>query len=289
MLDIIAFVSKGDFPRSRLGEKQRGKILASWVTRKMRTIAQFSIRDPDGSDSSATEVPGAPGARNGSVKTDSVKTGSLLDVAGTFSGSSTQGPLSRTQSPPQIQTQAFGSIPPGISELPAEDEPLTARNDSRAAGSDSTPTAERPQPPMTLNTTVEYSPIDMQPSPSAMSWNEGQQETINQRHPSYASSQSYGDSLYPNGQQPQHQQYGQAVPYEISDTNNVQGSRVPPQSQPPPHTNRFALDDDDDDDDVRYDRGASGGGLRVANRTSIDSEDWPQEALMHMNLGGGGR
>lgn len=46
--DIVAFVSHGDFPRSRLGEKQRGKVLASWVTRKLRTIAQFSIRDMDG-------------------------------------------------------------------------------------------------------------------------------------------------------------------------------------------------------------------------------------------------
>ncbi|KAJ5682898.1 hypothetical protein N7462_006063 [Penicillium macrosclerotiorum] len=45
--DIVAFVSSGDFPRSRLGEKQRGKVLASWVTRKLRTIAQFSIRDMD--------------------------------------------------------------------------------------------------------------------------------------------------------------------------------------------------------------------------------------------------
>lgn len=45
--DIVAFVSHGDFPRSRLGEKQRGKVLATWVTRKLRTIAQFSIRDID--------------------------------------------------------------------------------------------------------------------------------------------------------------------------------------------------------------------------------------------------
>lgn len=45
--DIVAFVNKGDFPRSRLGEKQRGKILAGWVTRKMRTVAQFAIRDAD--------------------------------------------------------------------------------------------------------------------------------------------------------------------------------------------------------------------------------------------------
>ena len=54
--DIVAFVGKGDFPRSRLGEKQRGKILASWVTRKMRTIAQFSIRDPE-SEEAMSAVP----------------------------------------------------------------------------------------------------------------------------------------------------------------------------------------------------------------------------------------
>ena len=57
VVDIVAFVGRGDFPRSRLGEKQRGKILASWVTRKLRTIAQFGIRDPDGADSQITEVP----------------------------------------------------------------------------------------------------------------------------------------------------------------------------------------------------------------------------------------
>ncbi|KKK26909.1 hypothetical protein ARAM_003737 [Aspergillus rambellii] len=51
--DIVAFVSRGDFPRSRLGEKQRGKVLASWVTRKLRTIAQFSIRDVEGHEFSA--------------------------------------------------------------------------------------------------------------------------------------------------------------------------------------------------------------------------------------------
>ncbi|KAK5951921.1 hypothetical protein OHC33_007214 [Knufia fluminis] len=48
IVDIVAFVGPSDFPRSRLAEKQRGKILASWVTRKLRTIAQFGIRDPEG-------------------------------------------------------------------------------------------------------------------------------------------------------------------------------------------------------------------------------------------------
>lgn len=57
VLDIVAFVALGDFPRSRLGEKQRGKILASWVSRKMRTIAQFSIRDPEAEGSVGTIMP----------------------------------------------------------------------------------------------------------------------------------------------------------------------------------------------------------------------------------------
>lgn len=35
VIDIVAFVGKGDFPRSRLNEKQRGKILAAWVTKKL--------------------------------------------------------------------------------------------------------------------------------------------------------------------------------------------------------------------------------------------------------------
>ncbi|KAB8257264.1 hypothetical protein BDV32DRAFT_85800 [Aspergillus pseudonomiae] len=55
--DIVAFVSHGDFPRSRLGEKQRGKVLASWVTRKLRSIAQFSIRDMEGPENPFSEAP----------------------------------------------------------------------------------------------------------------------------------------------------------------------------------------------------------------------------------------
>ena len=35
VIDVITFVARGDFPRSRLGEKQRGKILSQWVTRKL--------------------------------------------------------------------------------------------------------------------------------------------------------------------------------------------------------------------------------------------------------------
>lgn len=43
VIDIVAFVGKGDFPRSRLNEKQRGKVLASWVTRKLRTRGIYGV------------------------------------------------------------------------------------------------------------------------------------------------------------------------------------------------------------------------------------------------------
>ncbi|KAK9456772.1 hypothetical protein V1511DRAFT_515423 [Dipodascopsis uninucleata] len=45
ILDVVTFVAAGDFPRSRLQEKQRGKILAMWVTRKLNRIAQFRVSD----------------------------------------------------------------------------------------------------------------------------------------------------------------------------------------------------------------------------------------------------
>lgn len=67
VIDIVAFVSYGDFPRSRLGEKQRGKILGSWVTRKMRTIAQFSIRDADGAYPQMLQSRMSRGSKTGSI------------------------------------------------------------------------------------------------------------------------------------------------------------------------------------------------------------------------------
>lgn len=43
VIDIVSFVARGDFPRSRLGEKQRGKILASWVTKKLPLTGKFGV------------------------------------------------------------------------------------------------------------------------------------------------------------------------------------------------------------------------------------------------------
>lgn len=109
IVDIVAFVSKGDFPRSRLGEKQRGKILGAWVTRKMRTIAQFSIRDDDGADSQITEV-AEPRSGVGSVVGSVVGVGSSLRNVETVT------------SPPAVEEAGipdYTTLPTGISEMPA--------------------------------------------------------------------------------------------------------------------------------------------------------------------------
>lgn len=130
VVDIVAFVSKGDFPRSRLGEKQRGKILASWVTRKLRTIAQFGIRDADGADSQITEV-----AEPRSTLGSAVGVSSSLKNVETINAPSAN-----------HAQQDYVTLPTGISEMPAtyessivESPPLPPADEDR----DDTPTEAR--------------------------------------------------------------------------------------------------------------------------------------------------
>lgn len=61
VVDIVAFVNKGNFPRSRLGEKQRGTILAKWVKRTLQTEAQFAIRNSDFTPMDGSGSPGPDG------------------------------------------------------------------------------------------------------------------------------------------------------------------------------------------------------------------------------------
>jgi hypothetical protein len=120
IVDIVAFVSKGDFPRSRLGEKQRGKILASWVTRKMRTIAQFAIRDPNGDDEPAPKRRGsvglAPRASTGSGTLYSMGAGSL-GSRGPPSGKLQPQPVN---APPELHSSPLRDAPPGVPLPPNE-------------------------------------------------------------------------------------------------------------------------------------------------------------------------
>ena len=106
MVDIIAFVSRGDFPRSRLGEKQRGKILAGWVTRKMRTIAQFKIRDSEEAEPVIAEVPENSSDRAYFMREESLMNGSIDHVH----------PESRSSDRSRTD---YAPLPTGISEMPA--------------------------------------------------------------------------------------------------------------------------------------------------------------------------
>jgi hypothetical protein len=108
VVDIVAFVGQGDFPRSRLGEKQRGRILASWVTRKLRTIAQFGIRDPDATGSELTEVP-EPRSRGGT---------SVVSKSGKGPGDMTR--TSTVSEPPEHMKATNGSINVGPENGPSE-------------------------------------------------------------------------------------------------------------------------------------------------------------------------
>ena len=136
VVDIVAFVNKGDFPRSRLGEKQRGKILASWVTRKMRTMAQFGIRDAESALANVTEAM-EPRSGAGSVRNGSVIASSLRNVE--------QAPQAYGQRQNFPLQNNYSSLPTGISEMPAVNyndsivgSPTTGAGDS--VQSDATPT-----------------------------------------------------------------------------------------------------------------------------------------------------
>ena len=139
VVDIVAFVNRGDFPRSRLGEKQRGKILASWVTRKMRTMAQFGIRDPDSALPDVTEAT-EPRSGIASIRNGSVITSSLRNVE-----PAPQIVEERERERQRVTSQnSFVPLPTGISEMPANSyEGSTIGSPTATDGSsrnDNTPT-----------------------------------------------------------------------------------------------------------------------------------------------------
>jgi hypothetical protein len=108
VIDIVAFVQKGDFPRSRLGEKQRGKILAGWVTRKIQTIAQFGIREPEEDHigqiaEEASPIKQMAGPRNG---TNSMGLKRPESTAVSMTGAAMSQQTTLLSSPPQPQVYA---------------------------------------------------------------------------------------------------------------------------------------------------------------------------------------
>lgn len=265
IVDIVAFVAKGDFPRSRLGEKQRGKILASWVTRKMETIAQFSIRDADGADSQITEV-AEPRSTVGSVRI----------------GSSLKNVQTIASAPPRQQD--YNDLINAPSELPAPYESSIVES-----------------PPLPREEDERNIPTDFRANPYA----------VDDELHIHRAELGYNDNDYPERTRHEPQRY------DFDDLTTPQHDHDPsafsfPASNTPapldPHyesTPSLSLPSFSEDRGLAQDGNhwavanqqhpqgssyASGTGDRNGESfNGADGADWPQEALMHMNLGGGGR
>jgi hypothetical protein len=319
VIDIVAFVSKGDFHRSRLGEKQRGKILAGWVTRKMRTIAQYSIRDPNGSD--AQMISEEPVGR---TSTSTFMRGPA-STKGSLRASSTLGltaqaqlnsmHLSHRASMQELSAQQQPQYPQGMSEMPAQSHQsfsnyprqqsipeLETRTQSLSLNpnhpgpsldedsrNERTPTELRrdflPNPSLQHNA-MDYSPID----PASAGVFDSPVEGPNNGHYQQQQSQQYqihNEDL----PIPSILRVGSAKPEEPMQYQPMQFQQYQPD---PPQQQQYQVHNPGQDDlsrqysseDDGYAR--QGGGLRVANRDSMTSNDsWTRDALAQMNFAGG--
>ena len=282
--DIVAFVGKGDFPRSRLGDKQRGKILASWVTRKMRTIAQFNIRDPDASDAMMISVP--------EDRAVSVRGSTSLNERPISMSQQQQDHISRRFSAaldPNYATEQNLPYESSITESPSVDdtqiyEDLTPRNPTKEYFP-TPPTAssqnERPAVPSKDYFAQPASNHDPEQTPLANPNNTRQQQQYNNYdgpiHDDYSTEPAYT-------KQPR-------TTTTNTTTTRVLGSRQFSSStftaynpgvassngalskvRPPPEPPRNAS--------LRTPSGR--GGLRVTNTSDEGEEPWPQEAISAM-------
>lgn len=245
VLDIVAFVALGDFPRSRLGEKQRGKILGNWISRspKMRTLAQFTIRDPDAEGSVDTAVPERGLRRQGSSQSGRDGASSMLRVGHSSSlrhtESLTSMPVAEVEELEGDEWIQHSEIQ--HSELPTHRE----RSESR---SDRTPTNERPELDANYEraSTQQYfeSPVELAPD---------SRYNDHRYHDDPSSPDSEDYSQYADGRR----ESGMTFPYHgVLDSY---GGGI--------------------------DATGGMRGLRVANQTSDEEADqWEQDALRSMNL-----
>ncbi|KAF2265245.1 acetyl-CoA synthetase-like protein [Lojkania enalia] len=309
VIDIVAFVIKGDFHRSRLGEKQRGKILAGWVTRKMRTIAQYSIRDPNGPENQITEEPGPVPPSRSSTRTSRNGPGSVKgSIGGSMLGVQMQS-LSLQTSAQELPSMTGSFVPPpGVSEMPGQPYPESipelatgSTREAREGGSDDTPTEVRKEfpPHLTDSPSLHYSPVDARgvfngesrPANNQMQYGAeglstsplpdilvpGRSSMDEAPQPSYANKPfSTPTAENPNPMQQYNEpqfgngQYGQGQ-QQVETGAQHAGDRWSLPSQQHHQTPQLAPSR-----------------LRVANRDDREDEDWRQEAIMHMNFAGAG-
>ncbi|KAF2828098.1 acetyl-CoA synthetase-like protein [Ophiobolus disseminans] len=313
VIDIVAFVIKGDFHRSRLGEKQRGKILAGWVTRKMRTIAQYSIRDPNGPENQTmiSEEPmgrqsmsmsiGGGGIRAGSTK-GSARAGSTLGMTAQLNSMQLQ----------QQQTSAISEEVPGQANSTNFSQPQPpyypesmSELSTLHEQSDKTPTEARHSflPDLRGGGPMDYSPIDRAGPFTNTEHEHAGPGDHNYQQQTYGNAQ-YPDILRPGTAEAQHHSqpfYSDSQPYDYSQQDSYdqdqRWSFDEPDDARPSGGLRVANHDEEDMHEGYgggySGSGAGGGGLRVANRDSSEDEraskdSWTRDALASLNFAGGG-
>ena len=317
IVDIVAFISKGDFPRSRLGEKQRGKILAGWVTRKLRTVAQFSIRESDRADSQITEV-AEPRSAVGSV----VGAGSSLRNVESASTPPAEGA--------RFPSGDYTSLPTGISEMSANYESSIVESPRLPTEEDREDTPTEAHPRMDNHFSVsshshhdvadEYEDFDpSQPSPpveepshtaghpnSALSYSEYDDYTSNShsRGQKILSVQNPSQFDFNPDAPPPTARYDSKPTLSSSTSNNHLSepsrpgglSSLPSQQRysahfgPPQQSSSNTNNDRDESPDPPH---VFNGGLKVPHLADDIDEDgtssdtWRQDALMQLNLARG--
>ena len=297
VIDIVTFVSKGDFHRSRLGEKQRGKILAGWVTRKMRTIAQYSIRDPNGAENQIAEEPagraststfmrGGPGSARDSVRASTFSFAPHMSMQLQSPPPSAQDMAAQANFAPQA---GFGDQ--GVPQQYHSNSSLGLTTGTSHDGrdtSDMTPTERRKDflPQSAAGGLMDYSPLDARgvfdsPVERTGGYNEApyqqqqqqQQYQQQQEAPSFSSAHAVPSILRPGP------------------ADEAQYAPTPYQTYQHPEDAEQSYSSGDDGAGWQGNGGGGGGGgggLRVANRDSTASNDsWARDALAGMNFVGG--
>ena len=280
VLDIVAFVALGDFPRSRLSEKQRGKVLASWVSRRMRTIAQFSIRDADVDGSVDTIIAeetisrrtsgqsgiiGAGGAPRGARSLQQVA--SLSSIPLQEEPTQTEGESLRLHTQPEYLSPADGLSTSTYAiyyrdgrndDTPTNETPPQLHADYHVNSTSAEPGAyDKPDEMQYVHPRSNWEPQSSQRRPGSQDYMSHQSLSTQRPSATLGVPQLSLSPVSPA-----------AVDESRSWANNGAKVDYSPVSPIESHPDNF-------------------GGLRVMNRTSLLSEDdnWSQEALQQMNLG----
>ncbi len=262
VVDIVAFVNKGDFPRSRLNEKQRGKILAGWVSRKLRTIAQFAIKDTD----REALRPAGPDQSAGADEPHRASMGSIP--------SHPNNSLRGVSSPPPILEQPQQYYDRGYDDGGMGPPPLTSRTPPGGNVPVEMPADER---------------VDVEQTPTAKNYPPQQQQPQQGR---IESSLPHGFDL------PNFDQFGreeEAAKPTIPTTGPSpppglaarpgSGAGGPMASQTPPQIRLPGVDGRESLDDWNLGgRPGSGAGGNGGDGEGVD--DWTRDAFMSMNLAG---